>query len=118
MLSEGRAQARVAKQSKAGIRVFVLVRRFRRRARRRRSHPFDTSSGQQAVRSIRVFIADASLRDVGNGGDAGMWVEPNTGQGRTLTVDEVEEHERFRSRPKLDDDMRRVMGRVSVRVFV
>ena len=40
-----------------------------------RSHPFNTASEQQACRSVRVFISHASLCDVGNGRDAGMWVE-------------------------------------------
>ena len=59
------------------------------------SHPFDAAGGQQARRSVRVFITDASLCDIGNGRDAGMWVESETGERRALIIEEVKEHERF-----------------------
>ena len=65
------------------------------------SHPFDTAGGQQARRSVRVFITNASLCDIGNGGDAGMRVEPEAGERRTLIIDEVKEHERFQKPSKV-----------------
>ena len=58
-------------------------------------------AGQQARRSVRVFITDASLCDIGNGRDAGMWVEPEPGERSTLIIDEVKEHEGFQEPSKV-----------------
>jgi hypothetical protein len=65
------------------------------------AHPFDTAGGQQARRSVRVFITHASLCDISNGGDAGMWVEPEPGERSTLIIDEVKEHEGFQEPSKV-----------------
>ena len=64
-------------------------------------HPFDTAGGQQAGRSVGVFISDASLCDIGDGRDAGMWVESETGERRALIIDEVKEHDRFQEPSKV-----------------
>src|ERR1700719_573842 len=64
------------------------------------SHPFDTAGGQQARRSVRVFITHASLCDIGHGRDTRVWVEPETGEWRTLIVDQVEKHKRFQEPSK------------------
>src|SRR5260370_32435823 len=66
-------------------------------------HPFETAGGQQARRSVRVFIADAAFRNIGQGGDAGMWMEPETGKGVwfSLSVEEVKEYEGFQKMAKV-----------------
>src|SRR5260370_42676608 len=58
-------------------------------------HPFDTAGAQQPRSSVRVFIADAALGNVGKGCDSGMWVEPETRERISLIVDQVEKHEGF-----------------------
>src|SRR3979411_118222 len=66
-------------------------------------HPFNPARGQQSPRSVRVFIADAALRYVGKGGDAGMWMEPETGKRIwfSLSVEEGEEYEGFQKTAKV-----------------
>src|SRR6202030_2890589 len=64
-------------------------------------HPFDTASAQQSRRSVRVFIADAALGNVGQGYDAGMWMEPETRERFSLIVDQVEKYEGFQKTPKV-----------------
>src|SRR5713226_5759577 len=66
-------------------------------------HPFETAGGQQARRSVRVFIADAAFRNIGKGGDAGMWMEPETGKGVwfSLSIEEVKEYEGFQKMAKV-----------------
>src|SRR5260221_13395097 len=58
-------------------------------------HPFDTAGAQQARRSVRVFIADAALGNVGKGCDAGMWMVPETRERFSLIVDQVQKHGGF-----------------------
>src|SRR5467141_980906 len=66
-------------------------------------HPFDAAGGQQARRSVRVFIADAALRNIGKGGDAGMWMETEAGKGVwfSLSIEEVKEYEGFQKMAKV-----------------
>src|SRR5713226_3728430 len=64
-------------------------------------HPFETAGGQQARRSVRVFIADAALRNVGKGGDAGMGMEPETTKRFSAIVEEVKEDEGFQKMSKV-----------------
>jgi len=64
-------------------------------------HPFDTAGAQQSRRSVRVFIADAALGNVGKGCDAGMWMEPETRERISLTVEKVKEYERFQKTAKV-----------------
>src|SRR5260370_41836492 len=66
-------------------------------------HPFDPAGGQQARRSVRVFITDAALRNIGKGGDAGMWMEPETGKGVwfSVSIEEVKEYEGFQEMAKV-----------------
>src|ERR1700722_12921791 len=52
-------------------------------------HPFNTTGAQQSRRSVRVFIAYASLSNVGKGSDTGMWMEPETRERFSLIVDQV-----------------------------
>src|SRR6195256_1458166 len=64
-------------------------------------HPFETAGGQQARRSVRVFIANAALRNVGEGCDSGMWMEPETRERFSLIVDEVKEYVWFQETAKV-----------------
>ena len=65
-------------------------------------HPFETAGGQRACRSVCVFIADAALYNLGKGGDAGMGMEPETGERFCLSVEEVKEHEGFQKTAKVN----------------
>src|SRR5438445_11049289 len=56
-------------------------------------HPFETAAWQQTLRSVRVFIADAPLRNVGKGCDAGMRMESEASEGFSVIVEEVKEYE-------------------------
>src|SRR3979411_2924983 len=104
------ARVWAAGQSRVGSLASVLVRRPRwaagaapRRHAAPGPHPFNPAGGQQSPRSVRVFIADAALRYVGKGGDAGMWMEPETGKRIwfSLSVEEVEEYEGFQKTAKV-----------------
>src|SRR5258707_3313706 len=66
-------------------------------------HPFDARGGQQARGSVRVFIADAALRNIGKGGDAGMWMEPESGKRIwfSLSIEEVKEYEGLQKMAKV-----------------
>src|ERR1700730_8983732 len=64
-------------------------------------HPFETAGRQQARRSVRVLIANAALRNVGKGGDAGMWMEPETRKRSSLIVEEVKKYEGFQKTAKV-----------------
>src|SRR5258708_19714632 len=64
-------------------------------------HPFDTAGAQQSRRSVRVFVADAALGNVGKGCDAGMWMEPETRERFSLIVDQVEKYEGFQKTAKV-----------------
>src|SRR5580704_13331221 len=88
------AQARAARRSKAGSHASVPDSAAG-------AHPFDTASAQQSRRSVRVFIADAALGNVGQGCDAGMWMEPETRERFSLIVDQVEKYEGFQKTPKV-----------------
>ena len=64
-------------------------------------HPFDTAGGQQARGSVGVLIADAALRNVGKGSDAGVGMESETGEWVSLSVEDVKEYEGFQETAKV-----------------
>src|SRR5580765_6359927 len=64
-------------------------------------HPFDTAGGQQARRSVGVLIGDAALRNVSKGSDAGVGMEPETGEWVALSVEEVKEYEGLQETAKV-----------------
>src|SRR5438309_4583833 len=64
-------------------------------------HPFDTPGGQHAPRSVRVLIADAALRNVGKGGDAGVWMEPEPSKLVSVSLESVKEYEGLQETAKI-----------------
>jgi hypothetical protein len=65
------------------------------------AHPFEAACGQQSCGSVGVFIADAALRKVSEGCDAGMRMEPETSEWLSVVVEEVKEYERFQKLAKV-----------------
>src|SRR5438445_6815143 len=95
------AQARVARRSKAGSHASVPVRQRHLHARLRR-RPASIRYRQRAtIPSLRSFIADAALGNVGQGCDSGMWMEPETRERFSLIVDQVEKYEGFQKTAKV-----------------
>src|SRR5258706_7062122 len=65
------------------------------------AHPFDPAGNQHTRSAVRIFIADAAVRNVAEGCNPGMRMQPKTIEVLALSIEEIEECERLQKTAKV-----------------